>query len=126
MAEAGEINNVNLSGIQFTEDGRAMNLHLIGMTPPYGTTIAQCQTVFSIRWDIGPDADFPYYVGELIWHELSQKEKQALLEKADYSIFDSTGQPAIATRRIIHVHLDGDIYGELLAGGFRLEEQVGK
>ena len=114
MGERGEIENVNLSGIEFSSEGDSVTLHLVDMVPPYKNSRFECRNVISFILHRPPDDQVPYYVGELTWRELADEEKQAGLEEVNYPIFNQDGTFFGLSRRIVSVHLEGGVCGDIL------------
>jgi hypothetical protein len=115
MDQRGQIEDVNLSGIEFTAEGDSVTLHLVGMVPPYRTSRVECHNIYSFIMHCPPDDQIPYYVGELVWRELSEEEKQTALEKVRYPIFDQHGAFFVLNERIIAVHVEGGLCCDILA-----------
>jgi hypothetical protein len=115
MDERGEIENVNLSGIEFNNEGNSVAFHLVGMVPPYKNSRFECHNVYSFILHRPPDDQIPYYVGELTWRVLSNEEKQTALEKVKYPIFDQDGAFFVLRATMISVHVEGGVCADVLA-----------
>lgn len=108
------IENVNLSDIKFSDEGDSVTFHLVEMMPPYKHCRLECQNVYSFIMHRSPDDRIPYFIGELVWRELTEGEKHTALERAEYPIFDQNGA-FFACGRIIAVHVEGGICCDILA-----------
>jgi hypothetical protein len=124
MDERGQLENVNLSGIEFSNEGDSVTLHMVGIVPPYKSSRLECHNVYSFILHRPPDDQIPYYVGELVWKELAEAEKQAALEKVKYPIFNQDGTFFVLKSRIVSVHVEGGVCGDILAEKVMLIETL--
>ena len=111
----GLLENINLSGIEFNSKGDSVTFHLVGMVPPYQNSRFVCHNIYSFELHRSPDLAIPYYIGELVWRELGDAEKKAVLEKVDYPFFDQKGDRLTLKGKIFTVHVEGGICGDILA-----------
>ena len=115
MDERGSLENMNLSGIEFSKDGRSVTLFLVDTISPFTNSNIEFHNVYSFILHRGLEDEFPYYVGDLVWKELDKEEKQIALEKAKYPVSNENGVFSIIESKIISAHIEGGVCGHILA-----------
>lgn len=114
---------VNVTGLNFVDDGRSFQMEVVDSVKPVLVTRVTFRNTFHVKISQVGGEGYPLVILDLKWWEVPPDEQDQLLTAHGYPLSNQDGLPLRTMPRMVVAEWDGDLVGSVIAEGIAIESR---
>jgi hypothetical protein len=115
IKDSGRLEVMSIVSITFVDEGKSLAFELIDCALPECSSVLTCVNAWSISLHYDNTDGYPMTVIDLTWAPVLHDAKASVLNRLHFPFYDASRQRLTPPGELVVVHLEGGVYGDILA-----------